>query len=110
MDGKLHRTHRRSHVWELVSLDANPAEMLVENSSLYFMPHQPRPVEDLALTRVAYGELSGRLTEQQRRYLRLRLQGYLCQEADRLLGLSRTQGERVRGEVQREAAKTLVAS
>ena len=113
VDGKLHQTHRRSHVWELVSLDANPAGVSAQNSSLYSKPHQPRhqprPVEDQAVTWVAYGELRERLTDQQRQYLSMRLQGYECREADIALGLSRTQGERLRIKVQRQAEHVLLA-
>ena len=107
VDGKLHRTHRRSHVWELVSLDDNPEEVFAENNSLHFTPHQLRPVEDLALTRVAYGELRGRLTEQQGQYLSLRLQGYKKREAEVLLGLSAKRGARLREAIRKEAANTL---
>jgi transcriptional regulator len=66
-------------------------------------------VEDLALTRVTYEELRGRLTEQQRQYLALRLQGYKQREADVLLGLSHRRGACLRDQVREEAGKTLLA-
>ncbi len=110
VDGRLQQTHRRAHVWKVVSLDANPEEMPVENSILHFMPHQPRPVEDLALTRVAYGELRGRLSEPQRQYLALRLQGYSWREANKLLGLTTGQGDYRTKQIKRQAKDILLAS
>ena len=108
VDGRLYKAFRRLFVWPLVSLDA-PDAVVADRSNLYFKPHQLRPVEDLALTLAAYGELTDRLTEQQRRYLSLRLQGFNGRQAGRLLGLSEHKGQRVRREIQEEAAKTLVA-
>lgn len=49
MDGKLKRTHRRKQVWQLGSLDADPGVTRAVQL------RQLRPVEDLALARVAYG-------------------------------------------------------
>mgnify|MGYP001595764287 FL=1 len=108
VDGKLDKTYGRQFLWALVRRDA-PGVVPADDSSLHFKPHQLRPVEDLALTLAAYGELRGRLTEQQARYLSLRLQGYLHREIGLLLGLSRQQGERVTREIKKEAAKTLLA-
>lgn len=109
VDGKLDKTYKRKHIWGLASLDADPVVVVAASSNLYFKPHQLRPVEDLALTRVAYAELRSRLTEQQRQYLSLRLQGYNRREADVLLGLSPRQGERLRDEIRKEAGNTLPA-
>jgi DNA-directed RNA polymerase specialized sigma24 family protein len=117
VDGKLDKTYKRRHIWEMISLDAegsafigaDPVVVVVERSNLYFKPHQLRPVEDLALTRVAYEELRGRLTEQQRQYLALRLQGYKQREADVLLGLSPRRGACLRDEVKKEAGNVLLS-
>jgi hypothetical protein len=121
VDGKLDRTYKRTHIWGMVSLDAegsapigigvgaDPVAVVAARGNLYFKPHQLRPVEDLALTRVAYEELRGRLTEQQGQYLSLRLQGYKQREAEVLLGLSPRRGACLRDEVREEAAKVLLA-
>ena len=120
VDGKLDKTCRRTHIWEMVSLDAegsvrlrrigdDPVVVIAARSNLYFKPHQFRPVEDLALTRVAYGELRGRLTEQQHQYLSLRLQGYKKREAEVLLGLSAKRGACLRDQVREEAGSVLLA-
>jgi len=106
VDGRLYKTFKRQFVWLLVSLDA-PDAVVADRSNLYFKPHQLRPVEDLAVTLVAYEELKGRLTEQQGRYLSLKLQGFKCREADRLLGVIRQQGERLRREIKEEAGNVL---
>ena len=103
VDGKLHKTYKRTHIWGLVSLDADPVAVVAANSTLYFKPHQLRPVEDLAVTRVAYEELRDRLTEQQRQCLSLRLQGYKQRETDVLLGLSHRRGARLRDEIRKAA-------
>ena len=108
VDGRLYLDFRRQFVWALVSLDA-PDAVVAERSNLHFKPHQLRPVEDLALILVAYGDLMGRLTKQQRQYLSLKLQGFNGRQADRLLGLSEHKGQRVRREVQEEAANILLA-
>jgi hypothetical protein len=108
VDGRLYKTFRRQFVWALVSLDA-PEAVVADRSNLYFKPHQLRPVEDLAVTRVAYEELRGRLTEQQRQYLALRLQGYKGREAEELLGLSHRRGACLRDEVREEARNVLLA-
>ena len=109
VDGKLDKTYKRQRVWPLVSLDA-PDAVVAARSNLYFKPHQLRPVEDLALTLVAYGELMERLTEQQGRCLSLKLLGFNCRAADRLLGVSRQQGERLRREIKEEAGKILLTT
>lgn len=110
VDGKLDKTYKRKHIWELASLDADPAVVgVAASSTLYFKPHQLRLVEDLALARVAYEELRGRLTEQQDQYFYLRLQGYNGREADALLNLTPRQGQRLRNEIRKEAANTLLA-
>jgi hypothetical protein len=112
VDGKLDKTYKRTHIWELASLDAigaDPVVAVAARSNLYFKPNQLRPVEDLALTLVAYGELKGRLTEQQSRYLSLKLRGYYGREADVLLGVTRKQGERLRNEIREEAGNVLLA-
>ena len=98
VDGKLHRTFGRPHVWILTSLDANPKVLLV------FRSRWANPVQDQALARVTYDELRERLTGQQARYLALRLQGYQGKEVDRLLGLTRKQGFYLRKKI-RKAAK-----
>jgi DNA-directed RNA polymerase specialized sigma24 family protein len=72
VDGKLDRTYHRTTVWRLASLDASPEVVGAEYSGLYFRSHRLRPVEDLALDRVTYGELRQRLTGQQAQYLSLR--------------------------------------
>ena len=108
VDGKLDKTYGRQRVWPLVSLDA-PDAVVADRSNLYFKPHQLKPVEDLALTLVAYGELIGRLTEQQGHYLSLRLQGYNCRGADVVLGLTAYQGSLLRDAIREEAEKTLLA-
>jgi DNA-directed RNA polymerase specialized sigma24 family protein len=109
VDGKLDKTYGRQRVWPLVSLDA-PDAVVADRSNLYFKPHQLKPVEDLALTLVAYAELKGRLTAQQGQYLSLKLQGYNAREADVLLRVTRGQGQRLRDEIKEEAGKTLLAS
>jgi DNA-directed RNA polymerase specialized sigma24 family protein len=117
VDGKLDKTYKRAHIWEMVSLDAegsvfigaDPVVVVAARSNLYFKPHQLRPVEDLAVTRVAYEELKGRLTEQQRQYLSLRLQGYKQREAEVLLGLSHRRGACLRDAVREEAGIVLLA-
>ena len=101
VDGKLNRTHRRNQVWRLASLDADPGAARAVQS------RQPRPVEDLALARVAYGELRERLTEQQAQYLALRLQGYPGTEVDCLLGLSKKQGFLLRRKIKEAAQECL---
>ena len=101
VDGKLNRTHRRRQVWKLASLDADPGVARAVQS------RQLRPVEDLALARVAYGELRERLTEQQAQYLGLRLQGYTGREVDCLLGLSKQQGLLLRRKIQEAAQECL---
>jgi DNA-directed RNA polymerase specialized sigma24 family protein len=108
VDGKLDKTYRRQFVWALASLDA-PDAVVADRSNLYFKPHQLRPVEDLALTLVAYGELRARLTAQQGQYLSLRLQGYSVREADVLLRVTRGQGGRLRDEIREEAGNVLLA-
>jgi len=108
VDGRLYKTFRRQFVWILASLDA-PDAVVADRSNLYFKPHQLRPVEDLALTLVAYAELKGRLTAQQGQYLSLKLQGYNGREANVLLGLTRGQGERLRDEIREEAGNVLLA-
>jgi len=110
VDGKLDRTYHRTRVWRLVSLDADPGVELADNGSLYFKPHQPRPVEDLALSRVVAGQLMGRLSEQQSRYLNLKLQGYTHREANELLGLTQRQGESLRKEIKRQASDILLVA
>jgi DNA-directed RNA polymerase specialized sigma24 family protein len=120
VDGKLHKTYKRTHIWEMVSLDAegsvrlrrigaDPVAVVAASSNLYSKPHQFKPVEDLALTRVAYEELRDRLTEKQRQFLSLRLQGYKQREADVLLGLSHRRGACLRDEIREEAANVLLA-
>ena len=109
VDGKLDKAYRRTHIWELASLDADPVVVVAASSNLYFKPHQLRPVEDLAVTRVAYEELRSRLTEQQRQYLALRLQGYKQREAEVLLGLSHGRGACLRDEVREEAGNVLLS-
>jgi DNA-directed RNA polymerase specialized sigma24 family protein len=121
VDGKLDKTYKRKHIWGMVSLDAedsapiaigvgaDPVVVVAARSNLYFKPHQLRPVEDLALTRVAFEELRGRLTEQQRQYLALRLQGYKQREAEVLLGLSPRRGACLRDEVRKEAGNVLLS-
>ena len=108
VDGKLDKTYGRQRVWPLVSLDA-PDAVVADRSNLYFKPHQLRPVEDLALTLAAYGELMGRLTEQQRRYLSLKLQGYNGRGADVVLGLTEYQGSLLRDQIREEAGNVLLA-
>jgi hypothetical protein len=83
--------------------------VVAASSNLYFKPHQLRPVEDLAVTRVAYEELRGRLTDQQGQYLSLRLQGYKQREAEVSLGLSPRRGACLRDEVRKEAGMVLLA-
>ena len=101
VDGKLNRTHRRRQVWKLASLDADPGVARAVQS------RQPRPVEDLALARVAYDELRERLTERQAQYLALRLQGYQGTEVDCLLGLSKKQGFLLRRKIKEAAQECL---
>ena len=103
VDGKLDPTYHRTKVWRLATLDAGPGAELDNNGSLYFKPHQLRPVEELALARVAGGALMGRLNGQQARYLCLRLQGYTWREADELLGLSPRKGRWVREAIKEQA-------
>ena len=101
VDGKLNRTHRRRQVWKLASLDADPGVARAVQS------RQLRPVEDLALARVAYGELREKLTEQQAQYLALRLQGYPGTEVDCLLGLSKKQGFDLRRQIKEVSQQCL---
>jgi DNA-directed RNA polymerase specialized sigma24 family protein len=108
VDGRLHPGFRGHRVWPLVRLDA-PYVVVADRSNPYFKPHQLRPVEDLALTLVAYGELKERLTEQQALYLSLRLQGFNGRAAGRVLGLSKEQVQRLRHEIQEEAEEILLA-
>jgi len=106
VDGRLRPDFRRKRVWAVVNLDA--PYIVADRSNLYFKPHQLRPVEDLALTLVAYGELMERLTEQQGQYLCLKLQGHYSRAVDRLLGVSKQQGQRLRREIKEEAAEILL--
>lgn len=110
VDGKLDKTYKREQVWDLASLDANPRGILAANSSLYFRPHQLRPVEDTALARVSYGELRGSLTEMEDQYLSLRLQGYNNTEASTLLGLTLYRVRWLREEIKRKARKVFFAA
>ncbi len=97
VDGKLHRTFGRPRVWRLASLDANPKILPV------FRSRWANPVEDLALARVAYGELKERLTGQEAQYLALQIQGYQGKEVNCLLGLTRKQGEYLRKKIRKAA-------
>ena len=101
VDGKLNRTHNRRRVWQLASLDADPGAARAVQSP------QLRPVEDLALARVAYGELMERLTRQQAHYLARRLQGYSGREVDAFLGLSANQGVTIRQKIRAAARECL---
>ncbi len=107
VDGKLYRTYKRRVVWALVSLDA-PDVVPAEYSGLYFRPHQLRPVEDLALEQVAYETMMRRLTEQQARYLSLRLQGYSGRQVDALMGVTQWGGRLLREAIQRQAQDILL--
>ena len=102
VDGKLHRTFGRPHVWILTSLDANPKVLLV------FRSRWANPVQDQALARVTYDELRERLTGQQARYLALRLQGYQGKEVDFLLDLTKKQGFYLRKKIKRVAQECLM--
>ena len=106
VDGKLHRSFRRQFVWAMVSLDA-PEVVPAEYSGLYFRPHQLRPVEDLALAEVIYGELMGRLTGPQAQYLALRLQGLSFREVSALMGITEWGGRRLRAAIERQAQDIL---
>ena len=101
VDGKLNRTYNRRRVWQLASLDADPGAARAVQS------RQLKPVEDLALARVAYGELRKRLTEQQTQYLALRFQGYSVREVDTWLGLSANQGITIRQKIRAAARECL---
>ncbi len=102
VDGRLHRGFRRQVVWRLVSLD-EPDVVPAEYSGLYFRPHQLRPVEDLALAKVAFETMMERLNEQQGQYLSLMLQGHNGLEVNALMGLTQWGGERLRKEVKLQA-------
>ncbi len=101
VDGKLHRTFGRPHVWMLASLDGGPRAPLAIRSG------QASPVEDLALARVVYGELRERLSGQQPQYLALRIQGYQGREVDYLLGLTKKQGFYLRKKIKEAAQECL---
>lgn len=107
VDGKLDRTYHRTRVWQLASLDTGPEVVPAEYSGLYFKPHQLRPVEDLALADVVYGELVARLTGPQSQYLALRLQGYSGRQVDALMGVNQSRGARLRKEIKRQARDIL---
>ena len=108
VDGRLHPGFRGHRVYAVVSLAA-PDTVVGARSNLYFKPHQLRPVEDLALTLVAYGELMRRLTKQQRRYLSLKLQGFNRRQTDKLLGVTAWRGTWLRDEIRRAAGELLLA-
>jgi hypothetical protein len=91
----------------MVSLDADPGVELANNNSLYFRSHQLRPVEDLVLDKVAWGELRRRLTGQQARYLSLRLRGYSVREVNALMGVNQWGGTCLREEIKRQARDIL---
>ncbi len=101
VDGKLHRTFGRPHVWMLASLDGGPRAPLAIRSG------QASPVEDLALARVVYGELRERLSGQQAQYLALRIQGYQGREVDYLLSLTKKQGFYLRKKIKEAAQECL---
>ncbi len=107
VDGKLHRDYGRRYVWLLVTLDGDPEVVPAEYSGLYVRPHQLRPVEDLALAEVVYGELVGRLTGPQARYLALRLQGLSFREVHALMGMTEWQGRGLRAGIKRQAREVL---
>ena len=97
-------------VRRLASLDAAPEVVGAEYTGLYFRSHRLRPVEDLALDRVTYGELRRRLTGQQAQYLSLRLQGYTSREITAIMGVTRWEGARLRQEIKRQAADISLAA
>ena len=108
VDGRLHPGFRGHRVYAVVSLAA-PDAVVGARSNLYFKPHQLRPVEDLALTLVAYGELMRRLTKQQRQYLSLKLQGFNRRQTDKLLGVTAWRGTCLRDEIRKAAGEILLA-
>ena len=110
VDGKLDRTYHRTTVWRLASLDAAPEVVGAEYSSLHFRSHRLRPVEDLALDRVTYGELRRRLTGQQAQYLSLRLQGYASREITAIMGVTRWGRHRLQEEIKEQARDILLAA
>ena len=97
VDGKLHRTFGRPHVWILASLDATPKVVLI------FRSCWANPVQDQALARVTYDELRERLTGQQAQYLALLLRGYQSKEVDSMLGLRKGQGFYLRKKIRKAA-------
>ena len=107
VDGKLYRDYGRRIVWLLVTLDADPEVVPAEYSGLYVRPHQLRPVEDLALAEVVYGELVARLTRPQAQYLALRLQGLSFREVHALMGMTEWQGRGVRAGIKKQAREVL---
>ena len=110
VDGKLYPTARRSHVWEIVSLDADPGMELIDDGSPYFRAHQLRPVEDLALDRETYKEITRRLSEQQAQYLALKLQGYASRQIVELMGMTQWGGHCLRQQIRRQAGDLLLAA
>lgn len=107
VDGKLNRMARRSHVWKMVSLDADPGIELIDDGSPYFRAHQLTPVEDLVLDKVTYQEMTRRLSEQQAQYLALKLQGYASRQIVAMMGMTQWGGHRLREEIKRQARDIL---
>ena len=91
------RLYQRRHLWHTESLDA----LLDEDpdGDRGRLPAQRRdgasPVEDIVVARFLYAQLRQRLTARETAFLELRLQGFSPEEAGDLLGLRRSQRDRV---------------
>ena len=107
VDGRRHKTFKRSFVWALVSLDVDLDGALTAEASLYFHTWQTSPVEDMAITKVVCGELQRLLTTIEDSYLSLMLQGYRHLEANALLGLNAVEGYGVRRSIREKARDIL---